>query len=232
MRCDRAQELFSDYCEGSVPTAMLIPFEDHLQGCSQCRHDVEGLRGVWQMLDTAPMVEPPATFRAAVWARIEAEEAARQKRKPRVALPSFNWSSLFSRPAMAWGAAGLAVILLAPFAMPGQLTQARGIFPWSLLPGALTSTGPRVSVSQPTVIVQDNRPGLSVHIANGTASAVDIQLAVEGGVNATVTAPVGFNGTRIVPLAAMPAGPRLNATATWTEAGKRHSRNLIAAPQP
>lgn len=131
MRCERAQELFSDYCDTTLQPALLVPLESHLEDCADCRAQLAALKQVWQTLDRAPVVAPPAHFRALVWERIDAAERARQQAaRPRF---SFDWRILFTRPALAWGAALLLVIVLAGVVVPGRYTAARMLFPWNLI---------------------------------------------------------------------------------------------------
>src|SRR5437016_3673479 len=120
MRCERAQELFSEYCEGTVQRALKVPLESHLGACGQCRDEVSGLRRVWKLLDDAPLMSPPEGFRAAVWQRIDAQQAARNTR-PRF---SFDWRSFFTRPALAWGAAIVLLVLFSRFVVPGSYSPA------------------------------------------------------------------------------------------------------------
>jgi hypothetical protein len=98
MLCERAQELFSDYHEGSVKPAMLVPFESHLHECADCRTRLDGVRDVWEMLDSAPYVEPPVGFHAAVWARIDAMEAEKARNRRRVVSSSDSRCPLDGEP--------------------------------------------------------------------------------------------------------------------------------------
>ena len=118
MHCDRAQELFSDYCDGCIQPAFAVPLESHLAGCSQCRSEVDALRRLWTMLDEAPLVEPPAGFRAHVLNRLqEAHTVAPAKR-------AFDWRSLITRRAFAWTAVAILVLVLGSVAIPGRYTSA------------------------------------------------------------------------------------------------------------
>jgi anti-sigma-K factor RskA len=142
MRCERAQELFSEYCEGALQPALTVPLESHLTSCAECRATVQDLKEVWRILDS-PMaaVEPPAGFRAAVWSRIDAEEEkSRRSWRPRFA---FQWRLLFTRPALGRAAAVLLVVVLSGVYIPMRFTAARMTFPWSLFystPAPITLT--------------------------------------------------------------------------------------------
>ena len=41
MKCDRAQEFFSDYLERTLDRPMAAALESHLHDCSACREDLE-----------------------------------------------------------------------------------------------------------------------------------------------------------------------------------------------
>src|SRR5438552_17907142 len=95
MRCERARDLFSDFCEGSLRGGLLVTLEGHLKGCNQCTTEVDELRKVWSILDDAPSVEPPSNFRAVVWQKIDELENSRLKSRRRV----FDWRTMLARPA-------------------------------------------------------------------------------------------------------------------------------------
>lgn len=196
MRCERAQELFSDYYEGSIQTALAVPLEGHLQVCTSCRDEYDGLKYVWPALDSAPVVDPPADFRATVWLRIDAAEARRAaNRKPFL---SFDWRTLFPRPAVGWAVAVLVVILLSGIVVPGVYTPARLWFPWSAFSASQPNHAPIVIVGDPRVF--DERAGqiLKVHVQNAGPSAIRVLVKVESGAvdkdQASFVAPAGANG--------------------------------------
>jgi hypothetical protein len=62
MKCDKAQEFFSDYIESTLDRPMTVALEAHLNGCELCSADVASLRSMWTVLDKVPQVEPPADF--------------------------------------------------------------------------------------------------------------------------------------------------------------------------
>jgi hypothetical protein len=125
MKCERAQEQFSDYHEGTLGRSFVVALENHITECSTCRSDLQELKSVWQILDDAPVVEPPADFRAQVWRRIDEAEQAKSRRPA----PAFNWRSLFGRPAFALAGAALLILVLMPVVLPG--TRAGLGFIWS-----------------------------------------------------------------------------------------------------
>jgi hypothetical protein len=195
MRCERAQELFSDYYEGSIQPAMAIPLEGHLSTCDACRSEFDGLKGIWPVLDSAPVVEPPADFRAAVWQRIdtlEAEHAAR--RKPFLGI---DWQSLFPKPALGWAVAALAVIMLSGFVVPGVYTPARLWLPWSAF-STTSRTAPAATVGEPMVVNGANGPVLKVRVQNPGATPIRVEVNVISGSvekqHVSFVAPAGANG--------------------------------------
>ena len=62
MKCDKAQEFFSDYIENTLDRPMVVAVETHLSGCEACSADVASLRDMWTVLDKVPAGEPPADF--------------------------------------------------------------------------------------------------------------------------------------------------------------------------
>ncbi len=123
MRCESAQELFSEYCEGTVQAALSVSLESHLATCERCHDEVVGLRHIWKVLDEAPVVEAPGGFRAAVWQRIDARESAGAG--PNWAQRLFpDWKGAFVRRPLAWAAATVFVLAFTGFAVPGRYSPA------------------------------------------------------------------------------------------------------------
>src|SRR5437016_12815472 len=116
MQCDRAIDLFSDYCEGTLERAMQLTLENHIEGCAPCRYEVSDLSNTWATLDSAPRIEPPSDFRQRVWGLIESAEHSAHRKPAR----TFDWRSLLSRRALAWTAAAALVLILAPIVVPGN----------------------------------------------------------------------------------------------------------------
>jgi hypothetical protein len=123
MRCERAQELFSDYCEGVIPAALKVPFESHLRACAECSRGVAELRATWSILDSEPRIEAPHGFRAAVLERIDSAESERASQSwlKRIA-NSFRSTTVQQR--LAWGGAAVLLLVVGSFAIPGQYNPA------------------------------------------------------------------------------------------------------------
>jgi hypothetical protein len=195
MRCERAQELFSDYYEGSIQPAMTVPLEGHLAACETCKSEFEGLKTLWPVLDAAPVVDPPADFRAAVWHRIDAAEAHRAaQRKPFLGI---DWQSLFPKPALGWAVAALVVIMLSGFVVPGVYTPARLWLPWSAFSGS-PHASPAATVGQPMVVSGPIGQVLKVRVQNPGATPIRVEVNVLSGSvekrHVSFVAPAGANG--------------------------------------
>jgi hypothetical protein len=236
MRCERAQELFSEYNEGNIQTALRVPLEDHLSTCDSCRTEMEGLRKIWTMLDTAPVIEPPADFRAVVWRRIDADLAAKGKASQKPAF-SFNWRSLFTRPALGWATAVLAIVALAPVVVPGPQTAARMWFPWSLFYHGKPASSAQVNISigQPKVVSQGGHVWLDVPVNNPGTVPARVSATITSGTvenkNVEIESPAGTNAwfhvTTIVPSTTEPVRGRL----TWEQNGSTQTKEFTLSPQ-
>lgn len=93
MKCEKAQELFSDHIEGALERPMVVAFGRHLAECPSCEDDYSVFKTTYQMLETLPEVEPPAGFACDVVMKVrlqvEAERHARQWWQ-------VSWSELFA----------------------------------------------------------------------------------------------------------------------------------------
>ncbi len=201
MRCERVQELFSDYYEDGVPAALVIPLENHLHECDSCREEFDGLKRVWPILDAAPVVSPPDNFRATVWQRIEAQEAAKRETS-RKSVFGFDWRALFPRPALGWATAVLAVIVLSGVVVPGVYTPARLWLPWSAFSTRQETPPAPVRVGQPTVFDGPAGAILKIRVQNPGRTPVIVDVKVESGAvdkdRVTFSAPSGADGWFVV----------------------------------
>ncbi len=238
MRCDKAQELFSDYCEGTVQNALIVPLESHLSTCADCRSQVEDLGRIWKMLDEAPVVDPPADFRANVWRRIDATQS---ERAPRVWFPrlSFDWRSLFARPTLGWAAAALLVVVLAGIAVPGRYTAARMMFPWNMFYHT-TQHVPQtwsITAGDPHIEIVEGRRVVVVPLASDASTPLDVKVQVGGeaamrteeqAISLSVRQPSELR----VPLATGTASSSLTLQVHWLQNGQERSQRItVAIPQ-
>ncbi len=229
MRCERAQEQFSEYHEGTLGRSFVVALENHLNGCETCKADLLELKSVWKILDEAPAVEPPAGFRATVWQRIDAAEKA-AVRRPAFA---FNWRSLFARPAIAFAAAVLLLAVLVPVVLPG--TRA-GLFSWPPF-NVNRGTNQRISALPATVQMVDGEQLLVVPLrANGSQSLLSNVRVVSG--PGTLDAQsgsveLGTPSPAELRLHVQPgsSGQTITIEMSWQEGGAKRSQKVdIKAP--
>ncbi|HXG24144.1 MAG TPA: zf-HC2 domain-containing protein, partial [Chthonomonadales bacterium] len=179
MLCERAEELYSDYIDGTIQKSLVVPLESHLKECANCRTQVEELRRVWKVLDVAPVVEPPADFRKEVWRRID---AAAQVRQPR---PRLHWRALFTRPVLGWAAAALLLVVLAGVVVPGKYKSA-----WMLWPSSWFSSREKaawnITVGQPQMVEINGQPHLQLPLTSQMREPVDVLVEPVGEAAAVV----------------------------------------------
>ena len=113
MQCNLAQELFSDYVSGEIDRAKSVSLENHLQTCSECQLEVDGLRQVWSELDEMPAVSPPANFHTLVMTRLDEELSYQASERAEVRKPTFmeTLRSFFQARNLAYTAVALALLL-------------------------------------------------------------------------------------------------------------------------
>lgn len=99
MRCDRVIEELSAYLDGELNAAETAEVRAHLDGCAQCRADLDSLRQAAEGVKALPRATAPADLRDKVMTRLEAEPA-RERSHWR------HWRTW-------WGAAAAVVIGLA-----------------------------------------------------------------------------------------------------------------------
>jgi hypothetical protein len=219
MRCDSARELFSEYTEGSIQAALRIPLETHLSECGDCRAEAEGLREVWSMLDSAPVMDAPADLRAVVWARIDARATARTRRSFRPA-----WGGLFTRRVAGWGIALLVVVALASVSLPGKYSPASFFFSF----WGRHNTSISVSMGTPTHITQPGSNVVTVPLQWTGDKPENFSVSVERG-----SAAVKETGKDSIQLELRPgaAGENIVLRLQWTDNGAPVTRTLTV-PNP
>lgn len=114
MKCDKAQEFFSEYIENTLDQPMTVALETHLNGCEACSADVASLRQMWSVLDQVPAVEPPADFVWRTTTRLQNELLNRREAERARPLP---WWKRFT-PVQAFSSAGIAALLVIGVAFP------------------------------------------------------------------------------------------------------------------
>lgn len=109
MKCDDANELFSDYVSGNMEAALTVSLENHLASCAQCRETVATLRQVWETLDHMPAVEPPPFFHENMMSRIAAETTRAEATRRNLV---WDWRALFRPRTLAYAAALVVLLFL------------------------------------------------------------------------------------------------------------------------
>jgi hypothetical protein len=129
MRCDKAQEIFSDNLEGTIERPMAIAFESHLAECPQCARDYSTFKTTWEMLETLPAVEPPPGFATDVIMAIEMQREAARRAQPRW---QAIWNNMFTTKVPARVFAAAVTVFLCSMVL--LHTPLRGIVPAWVIP--------------------------------------------------------------------------------------------------
>src|SRR5436305_14891339 len=110
MNCERAQESFSDYVDGSLDRRSTLAMEAHLAACRHCMSDVDGLRQTWADLSAVPVTPPPPGLAEQTIAAIRREQnRAHDAAVSRPSLMGWLRSLTPASPAFATGLATLIV---------------------------------------------------------------------------------------------------------------------------
>ena len=158
MKTERAQELYTDYFEGTLTPALRQALEQHFEADPAARADYAEFAAMFALLEqpAGEELEAPAGFRAKIMERAAAQH------EQRVTAASRSWLGWFVPPARR-RAAGGALAALAVVVVGGILLTHPGTpgqEPGSVIPG--------VEVSAVTGLVQsvDIKPGTSFHQFN------------------------------------------------------------------
>jgi hypothetical protein len=177
MKCDKAQEFFSDYIENTLDRPMTVALEAHLTGCESCGADVASLRSMWIVLDKVPQVEPPADFVWQTTTRLQNEFLNRQEAQRAKPLPW--WKRITPVQTLSYGAVAalLAVGLWAPV-VPSPLGPTST---WDVIRGS------RAQATKP----------LPAPVHQVTAPRFDVEVSSQGAVTVTVAATSELPTARI-----------------------------------
>jgi anti-sigma factor RsiW len=77
MKCEEVSKELVGYLDRRANSAERRQVEDHLLECAACRTRAEEFRGVWNVLEEMPAIEPSFGFDARVRQRLAAEPKAR-----------------------------------------------------------------------------------------------------------------------------------------------------------
>jgi hypothetical protein len=130
-RCREWRESLGAHALGQLPEEERAALEAHIEGCPECRAELESLAGVAQLLpladpdhfDTAPV--PPPSLAGRVAAAIRAERRSRRGRRLRLGL------------AFSGATAAVAATVLALFVLPGGSTTPEQHISFHSLPPGL-----------------------------------------------------------------------------------------------
>lgn len=192
MRCDRALELMSTYCEGDLGAALSVPFKAHLADCTGCRVAADDVARLQRGLSALPQVAAPDALRAEVWRRIEEAE------RPVAPARRLVWRFWPARVAVAAGAV-LIIALAGRTALPGAFRSA-GWTHW-LTAGQVAPVQPGASnipFTAGRASLQIDKAGItiSVPVTNTSRSPVVFSASVAQGDSAdapTVTVAPGMS---------------------------------------
>ncbi len=111
MKCEEANELFSDYIANEMEIALRVSLENHLEACAECKTALNQLRSLWNDLDNLEDFELPAgaheTLIKNVFSQLDAEEHLEATRKA-----EWNWRKAFQPRVLAYAASVAAILLL------------------------------------------------------------------------------------------------------------------------
>jgi len=117
MKCENAQEFFSEYIETSLDKPSTVALEAHLTACGSCRRGLEGLRQTWDAFKAVPAVEPPKDLAWRVMVQLQKERLERLETQRKRTNPFVGWLQSLT-PGAAFGYAMLVALLLVGAAFP------------------------------------------------------------------------------------------------------------------
>jgi hypothetical protein len=117
MKCENAQEFFSEYIEASLDKPSTVALEAHLTACGSCRRGLEGLRQTWDAFKAVPAVEPPKDLAWRVMVQLQKERLERLEAQKKRTNPFVGWLQSLT-PGAAFGYAMLVALLLVGAAFP------------------------------------------------------------------------------------------------------------------
>lgn len=117
MKCENAQEFFSEYIETSLDKPSTVALEAHLTACGSCRRGLEGLRQTWDAFKAVPAVEPPKDLAWKVMVQLQKERLERLEAQKKRTNPFVGWLQSLT-PGAAFGYATLVALLLVGAAFP------------------------------------------------------------------------------------------------------------------
>ena len=258
MKLERAQELYSDYAEGTLAPALRQALEQHLEADPSARADYARFARVYTLLEQ-PLeaeVDVPTGFRAKILEQVASEQARRETTfSTRAAGTVTGWfSTVPHRRATGGALAGLVAVLVGVFFVhpvphgTGPTPDA-GCFALPCGPGTTLPADPAVIEKVDTQVGQDNNTYHMFHLhlpPNVPAATVNAYV-----VTATnqITDPAHLSEATpalkaqhltdqqgvqipIAPLQAAPAGATLNLLVQWTpdDPGSEAGSEVVFTP--
>ena len=106
MKCEEVSSELIEHMNRGASSAQRRDVEEHLVGCAACRKRAEELRGIWNVMDEMPAVEPSFGFDARVRQRVAGE-------------PRKKWFELFvPQPRLALAVGLLIALMLLVMKLP------------------------------------------------------------------------------------------------------------------
>lgn len=169
MKCERAENWFSNLIEGTLEPPQEVVLRAHLAECQKCTAAVESLRRTLEAVERLPEPKLPPTLRATIWQRIDAAQTAEASKASRSG-PSRSPVRFWVRTAAALGAASV-LLVLASVTVPGKF-RAAGWTSWFHRPS------PQSPSPLPTpASVQMTASAKRMAADQGTAVRVAVQLS-------------------------------------------------------
>lgn len=116
MKCEKAQELFSEYYEGTLERPMAVALERHIAECLECEREYTTFSTTWEMLSSLPAVEPPPGFATQVVMAVQLQQETARRSRPRW---QTIWDNLFTTrmPVKVFAGAVAATVICAQVVM-------------------------------------------------------------------------------------------------------------------
>jgi len=187
MKIERAQEIYSDYEEGTLSPPMKLALEQHFEGDSAAREDYEDFSRLFGLLSetSTDEVEVPYGFRAKILERVAMEDAYRQASRKTGFLESLR--NLFLQPGSREASGALAAVIVVAIVAGVVMKQPRtsvhtggmgpalgGVFTTSPEPVTTVIQGVNERTSADGTIYHDFRVHLPDNMPNAYVNAYAI----------------------------------------------------------
>ncbi len=78
MHCEQVKNLLNEYIEGSVSGVLRDRLQAHLDGCAECRRELQFMQAIWRGLSAMPEIVPPTDLHARIMTHVRANTRARE----------------------------------------------------------------------------------------------------------------------------------------------------------